>query len=96
MSDSEVNSPAAQADSGTSWPPAELWIDERGHRCPAPVIALGRAGRAATDETLIVVLADDPAAEFDVPAWCRMTGNELVDSQANQPGTAYLVRINAR
>ena len=96
MSDSEVNSPAARANSGTPWPPAELWIDERGHRCPAPVIALGRAGRAATDEALIVVLADDPAAEFDVPAWCRMTGNELVDSQANQPGTAYLVRINAR
>lgn len=96
MSDSEVNSPAARADSGTSWPPAELWIDERGHRCPAPVIALGRAARAASEETLIVVLADDPAAEFDIPAWCRMTGNALVDSQANQPGTAYLVRINAR
>ncbi len=43
-----------------------------------------------------MVLADDPAAEFDIPAWCRMTGNALVDSQANQPGTAYLVRINAR
>ncbi|MGI9136191.1 MAG: sulfurtransferase TusA family protein [Candidatus Nanopelagicales bacterium] len=94
MSDSEINSPAAGADSGTSWPSTELWIDERGHRCPAPVIALARAARAASDEILIVVLADDPAAEFDIPAWCRMTGNELVDSHADHPGTAYLVRIN--
>lgn len=90
-----MNSPAARADAGASWPSTELWIDERGHRCPAPVIALGRAARAASNVTLIVVLADDPAAEFDVPAWCRMTGNELVDSRAEQPGTAYLVRINA-
>ena len=95
MPDSDKTSPAVQSDSGTSWPSAELWIDERGHRCPAPVIALGRAARAAADESLVVVLADDPAAEFDIPAWCRMTGNELVDSRMDQPGTAYLVRINA-
>ena len=44
---------------------------------------------------VLVVLADDPAAEFDVPAWCRMTGNEYLSSALQETGTAYAVRINA-
>lgn len=76
-------------------PSRDQWIDERGALCPAPVIALARASRTAGTGTLIVVLADDPAAEFDIPAWCRMTGNEFVSAVSESDGTAYTVRITA-
>jgi len=52
-------------------------VDARGTRCPYPVIALAMAARQHADGTQIVLLADDPVALTDVPAWCRMTGSEL-------------------
>lgn len=59
-------------------PPAEL--DMRATRCPAPIIALGRHVRTGATG-LIVLLADDPAAEADVPAWCRLTGSALLSAE---------------
>ena len=77
------------------WPVREQWINELGNLCPAPVIALARAARSASADAVLVVLADDPAAEFDIPAWCRMTGNEYLSLAPQDSGTAYAVRINA-
>lgn len=77
------------------WPARDLWIDERGHHCPAPVIALARAARAAKAGDVIVVLADDPAAGLDIPAWCRMTGHALHGTSAESAGVAYAVRVSA-
>lgn len=64
-------------------------VDARGLRCPLPVIRLAAAARDAPAGTLITVLATDPAARHDVPAWCRMRGQEYV----GEDGTArYVVR----
>lgn len=55
-------------------------LDMRGTRCPAPIIALGRYLRAGATGP-VALLADDPAAEIDVPAWCRLTGSELLSAE---------------
>lgn len=52
-------------------------VDTRGLRCPLPVIRLAQAARDAQPGTRIVVLASDPAARYDIPAWCRMCEHEL-------------------
>ncbi len=57
-------------------PPVE--VDARGLRCPLPVIRLAEAARNAAAGTVIVVLAGDPAARHDIPAWCRMRDHELL------------------
>jgi tRNA 2-thiouridine synthesizing protein A len=55
-------------------------LDCRGLLCPLPVIRLAqRIGDVAVGAT-ITVLADDPAAETDIPAWCRMRGQELAEA----------------
>ena len=56
-----------------------LEVDARGLRCPLPVIRLAEAARDAPAGTRIVVLASDPAARYDIPAWCRMRGHEMVE-----------------
>ncbi|GIE84798.1 hypothetical protein Are01nite_12780 [Actinoplanes regularis] len=33
---------------------------------------------------IVRVLADDPAAANDIPAWCRMKGQELITAQGHQ------------
>lgn len=55
-------------------------VDARGLRCPAPVIAIARAARTAAPGSEITVLATDPAARHDVPAWARMRGHAMVSS----------------
>ena len=68
-------------------------LDCRGKRCPLPVIELARRiGDIVIGET-ITVEADDPAARLDVPAWCRMRGQEYVgESPAPDGVPAYTVR----
>ncbi len=55
----------------------QIEVDARGLSCPLPVIRLAEATRDAPDGTLITMLASDPAARHDVPAWCRMRNHEL-------------------
>ena len=74
-------------------------VDARGQRCPLPVIRLARLARELGDGSLIRLLATDPAARSDVPAFCRMRGHQLIVAtdvaDASGDHTAYLVRVSA-
>jgi TusA-related sulfurtransferase len=68
-------------------------VDARGLRCPLPVIRLAEAARDAPAGTWIVLLASDPAARYDIPAWCRMRDHELremAEATAEGDDPAYL------
>jgi tRNA 2-thiouridine synthesizing protein A len=71
--------------------PAEV-LDCRGQRCPLPVIALARRLPELAVGAVLRVLADDPAAANDIPAWCRLRGQEYDGSPAPD---AYDVRRTA-
>jgi tRNA 2-thiouridine synthesizing protein A len=63
-------------------PTPALVLDCRGKRCPLPVIELARRiGEVGVGE-VVAVLADDPAARVDVPAWCRMRAQEYLGESA--------------
>jgi tRNA 2-thiouridine synthesizing protein A len=68
---------------------AALVLDCRGMRCPLPIIELARHIGDVEVGALVTVLADDPAAASDVPAWCRMRGHEYVGAAE---ADAYTVR----
>jgi len=70
-------------------PSAALEINALGKLCPLPVIELGRRIGSVPVGAVVRVLADDPAARLDIPAWCRMTGQDYLGAE---PGPAYLVR----
>lgn len=70
--------------------PDPLVVDARGLRCPAPVIALARAARDAAPGSTVVVLATDPAARHDVPAWARMRGHTMGTSEEDGDGVLHL------
>jgi tRNA 2-thiouridine synthesizing protein A len=53
-------------------------LDCLGQRCPLPVIALARRIMAVPVGSVVRVLADDPAADGDIRAWCRIRGHEFV------------------
>jgi tRNA 2-thiouridine synthesizing protein A len=72
-------------------PAAEL--DCRGMRCPRPVVELARRLPALAVGEVLAVVATDVAARTDVPAWCRMRGQEYVGEDLAPDGVPrYLVR----
>ena len=60
----------------------ELVLDCLGQRCPRPVIELGRRIGEVPAGAVVRVLADDPAAATDIPAWCRMRGHDYLGTPA--------------
>lgn len=46
-------------------------VDARGLRCPLPVLRLAKALRENPGAALFTLIADDPAAAKDVPAFAR-------------------------
>ncbi|QGN57581.1 sulfurtransferase TusA family protein [Nostocoides sp. HKS02] len=74
----------------------DVVVDARGLRCPLPVIRLAQSARDAVSGAVIEVLATDPAARADIPAWCRLRGQDYLGSQPRGTGgehTAYRVRV---
>lgn len=66
-------------------------VDCRGQVCPQPVIALAKALPGIEVGELLAVVATDPAARHDVPAWCRMRGQEYVGEEVADDGTPRFV-----
>ncbi len=67
-------------------------VDSRGRRCPLPVIDLAMAIRDLPVGEVVTVLADDPAAATDIPAWCRMRGHEYLGAEGGDGDRQFLVR----
>ena len=57
-----------------------ITVDCLGRRCPLPVIELAKRIREVEIGAVVRVLADDPAAANDIPAWCRMKDQEFLGS----------------
>ncbi|GAA1524127.1 hypothetical protein GCM10009788_29940 [Nocardioides humi] len=68
-------------------------IDCRDLPCPRPIIELAKALPGVAVGDLLAVVARDPAARHDVPAWCRMRGQEYVGEEVADDGAPrYVVR----
>jgi tRNA 2-thiouridine synthesizing protein A len=96
--------PAAQPPgSGDTPPPPEaaepelpapaLVIDALGRKCPIPIIWLAQRIGEVPVGAVVTVLADDPAARTDIPAWCGMKSHDWVATTDVQPaGWAIHIR----
>jgi TusA-related sulfurtransferase len=60
---------------------SELVLDCTGMLCPRPIIELAHHIEDVPVGGEVLVLADDVAAATDVPAWCRMRGQEYVGAE---------------
>ena len=77
---------------GSGWQVA-LELDCRGMPCPMPIIELARHLGDVEVGELLAVVARDPAAAVDVPAWCRMKAQDYVGTDTAADGAPrYVVR----
>lgn len=62
-----------------------LELDCRGELCPIPVLKLAKRITEVPIGAVVRVAADDPAAQYDIPAWCRLKGHRYLGTP--QPAT---------
>ena len=68
-------------------------LDVKKSLCPIPVIRTqNRIKEMAVGEELEVI-ATDPGALEDIPAWCRINGHEVIDT--SQENGEIRIRIRA-
>jgi tRNA 2-thiouridine synthesizing protein A len=69
-----------------------LTLDALGKKCPIPIIMLADKIREVRIGDTIEVLADDPAAKTDLPAWCALKSQEFVGVADLPVGWSFLIR----
>jgi len=73
------------------------FLDAAGEACGTVSPLIRQALAALQAGEVLEVLTHDPATRMGVPAWCRLTGNELVDSREDGAArTRFRIRKTPR
>ncbi len=72
---------------------ADKTLDCKNLRCPMPIVMLSREVKEMAAGDTIEIIADDPAFQIDVRAWCKRTGNELQSFLEEGETLQALIRI---
>lgn len=67
-------------------------LDAKGLNCPLPILKAKKALNQVPSGGILQVLATDPGSVADFEAFCRQTGNELLQSKAEGDGFVFLIR----
>ncbi|GAA5784500.1 hypothetical protein GCM10007860_34090 [Chitiniphilus shinanonensis] len=69
-----------------------LAIDLSGLNCPLPILRTKKALANLASDELLAVTCTDPATPTDFAAFCRQTGNELVESTTQDGKFHFLIK----
>ena len=58
---------------------ADQLLDAKGLNCPLPILKAKKALKSVPDGGTLEILATDPGSVADFQAFCRTTGNELLE-----------------
>ena len=64
-------------------------LDARGLTCPLPILRAKKALRSLGQGVTLTVLATDPATFQDFQAFCRQTGDVLLESTQQSDGSFF-------
>ena len=59
---------------------ADATLDAKGLNCPLPILKAKKALKELSSGQTLEILATDPGAIKDFEAFCRTTGNKLLES----------------
>ena len=67
-------------------------VDARGLSCPMPIVRTAQAMKTLESGAIAEILATDPGSTKDFAAWCRSTGNELLEQTLEGTVYRYVIR----
>lgn len=71
---------------------ANMVLDAKGLNCPLPILKAKKALRDVPVGETLEVLATDPGSVADFDAFCRATGNELVESTQDNNVYRFVIK----
>lgn len=66
-------------------------LDTKGMNCPLPILKTKKAIKALSDGETLEVLSTDPGSVKDFEAFCRSTGNKLMESDEDDGIFRYVI-----
>lgn len=70
---------------------SDIELDARRLLCPLPVIRTQDRIKTLQDGDILTVTGTDPGVMQDIPAWCRVHGHKVIESQ--QQDREYIISI---
>lgn len=70
----------------------DQYVDARGLSCPMPIVRTAQAIKTLPSGAIVEVVATDPGSVKDMAAWCRTTGNDLLESSSDAETYRFLIR----
>lgn len=71
---------------------ADVVLDAKGLNCPLPILRAKKALKEMGTGQTLEVQATDPGAVKDFEAFCRTTGNELVEHHVDGKTFVFTIR----
>lgn len=74
---------------------ADAVLDAKGLNCPLPILKAKKALKDVPSGGTLEIVATDPGSVADFEAFCRATGNELLDSKNDGGVYTFLIKHTA-
>jgi tRNA 2-thiouridine synthesizing protein A len=71
---------------------ADHTLDAKGLNCPLPILKARKALKDVAEGETLEILSTDPGSVADFQAFCRQTGNELLESTTDDSVFRFLIR----
>ena len=71
---------------------ADATLDAKGLNCPLPILKARKALKDVPDNGTLEIIATDPGAVADFQAFCRQTGNELLEHSEDDGIYQFLIK----
>ncbi len=74
---------------------ADHTLDAKGMNCPLPILKAKKALKEVPDGGTLEIIATDPGSVADFQAFCRQTGNELMEQSEDGSVYHFLIKKTA-
>ncbi len=71
---------------------ADHTLDAKGLNCPLPILKAKKALKDVPAGEVLEILTTDPGSVADFQAFCRQTGNELMESTSDESTFRFLIK----
>jgi len=71
---------------------ADHTLDAKGLNCPLPILKARKALKDVAAGETLEILSTDPGSVADFEAFCRQTGNELLESSTEDSVYRFLIK----
>ncbi|MCP3674261.1 MAG: sulfurtransferase TusA family protein [Gammaproteobacteria bacterium] len=71
---------------------SDVQLDAKGLNCPLPILKAKKTLKGMEAGKIIEIISTDPGSVADFEAFCRTTGNELLESSSSDGIFTYYIK----